>query len=321
MFGHSKSESTPDISIATPQAPARAVPVNAAHPEVAALAGNLNNLANDARAAGTSSSAVDPLVTASNDVAQQSEALLTATPQAAQAGVNAIRTTTAQAQLAFASALLRESEARARQLSASVPWADPARTRGAASSDQRAIAARVKSTLLGLRTTVQSAATLTDPAQTLGAARQALAQSQAFAAATAAAYRQSATAKPVNTELATPRTQKVRDAALAAAPTLAAPAAPEVASTSGGVSPGKMSEFQSIISDARGMASRVIRAGNRNDAAKANAQLARNYDKYLATLKDSMRGVKSDAQADRMIGQAKQTRAYLVYLVQQSGSK
>ena len=50
----------------------------------------------------------------------------------------------------------------------------------------------------------------------------------------------------------------------------------------------------------------------------ANVQLARTYDSYLKTLKDSFRGVTNDREADKLIGQARQTRNYLAVLVKQS---
>ena len=84
-------------------------------------------------------------------------------------------------------------------------------------------------------------------------------------------------------------------------------------STGGGVSAGKMAQFNSIVADGRSMARRVIRSGN-----SQNAQLARNYDKYLVTLKDSMRGIDSDREADRLIKQASQTRAYIQFLDRQT---
>lgn len=84
-------------------------------------------------------------------------------------------------------------------------------------------------------------------------------------------------------------------------------------STGGGVSAGKMAQFNSIVADGRSMARRVMRSGN-----SQNAQLARNYDKYLATLKDSMRGIDSDREADRLIKQASQTRAYIQFLDKQT---
>ena len=45
-----------------------------------------------------------------------------------------------------------------------------------------------------------------------------------------------------------------------------------------------------------------------------NAALARNYDANLKTLRDSMRGIQSDRDADRLIKQANQTRAYVQFL-------
>ena len=84
-------------------------------------------------------------------------------------------------------------------------------------------------------------------------------------------------------------------------------------SSSGGVSRAKLSQFYSIVDDARGMAKRVMRSGN-----SQNAALARSYDANLATLRDSMRGITSDREADRLIKQANQTRAYVQFLEKQS---
>jgi hypothetical protein len=50
----------------------------------------------------------------------------------------------------------------------------------------------------------------------------------------------------------------------------------------------------------------------------ATATMAKNYDSYLKNLKDSMRGVKTDKEADRLIKQANQTKAYIVFLQKQS---
>ena len=48
-----------------------------------------------------------------------------------------------------------------------------------------------------------------------------------------------------------------------------------------------------------------------------NAKLARTYDANLKTLRDSIRGVQSDREADRLIKQASQTRAYVNFLAKQ----
>jgi serine/threonine protein kinase len=84
-------------------------------------------------------------------------------------------------------------------------------------------------------------------------------------------------------------------------------------SSGGGVSSAKLSQFYSIVDDARGMAKRVIRSGN-----PQNAALARSYDSNLKTLRDSMRGITSEREADRLIAQAKQTRAYVQFLAKQT---
>ena len=101
---------------------------------------------------------------------------------------------------------------------------------------------------------------------------------------------------------------KAGDAAKAGAATKAATAEAEA-----GVSPAKMAQFNSIIAEGRGLAKQVRRAGN-----GPNAELAKNYDKYLVTLKDSMRGVTTEAGAAQLIRQASQTRAYLQFLARQS---
>ena len=71
-----------------------------------------------------------------------------------------------------------------------------------------------------------------------------------------------------------------------------------------------MAQFNAVVDEGRSLARQVIGSNN----SPADVSMAKNYDKYLRTLKDSMRGVKSDRDADRLISQARQTKAYLVYL-------
>lgn len=93
-------------------------------------------------------------------------------------------------------------------------------------------------------------------------------------------------------------------------PETAKPAATKVAAQPDvGVTPAKMAQFNSIVAEGRTLAKQVRRSGN-----SANSALAKNYDKYLVTLKDSMRGVTTAAGADQLIRQASQTRAYLQFL-------
>ena len=84
------------------------------------------------------------------------------------------------------------------------------------------------------------------------------------------------------------------------------------AAKGGGVSSAKLAQFNATVDEARSMAKRAMRSSN-----KENAQLARGYDKYLKTLKDSMRGIQSDKEADSMIKQANQTKAYIQFLLKQ----
>lgn len=89
--------------------------------------------------------------------------------------------------------------------------------------------------------------------------------------------------------------------------------AAEITQTPGtGVSSAKLTQFYSIVDGALSMTKRVIRSGN-----SQNAALARAYDANLRTLRDSMRGISSDREADRLIKQASQTRAYVEFLAKQ----
>ena len=76
------------------------------------------------------------------------------------------------------------------------------------------------------------------------------------------------------------------------------------------VSAAKLAQFNTSVDNARALAKVAMRSRNRE-----NAALARNYDKYLKTLKDSGRGIKTDKEADSLIKQANQTRAYIQFLL------
>jgi hypothetical protein len=101
-------------------------------------------------------------------------------------------------------------------------------------------------------------------------------------------------------------TASTRNDKAAAAAALAASSA----ATTAGVSPAKMAQFNASVDEGRSMAKQAMRSGNQQ-----NAQLAKNYDKYLKTLKDSMRGIESDKEADKLIRQANQTKAYIQFLL------
>jgi serine/threonine protein kinase len=86
----------------------------------------------------------------------------------------------------------------------------------------------------------------------------------------------------------------------------AAAAQVSAAEETGTVSAAKMAQFNAAVDEARGLARQAMRSSN-----PQSVQAAKTYDKYLKTLKASMRGVHSDKDADRLIKQANQTRTYI----------
>jgi hypothetical protein len=89
-------------------------------------------------------------------------------------------------------------------------------------------------------------------------------------------------------------------------------AASSAAEGGAGVSPAKQAQFNATVDEARSMAKQAMHSSNRE-----NVQLAKNYDSYLKTLKESMRGIQSDKEADKLIKQANQTKAYIAFLLRQ----
>ena len=266
-----------------------------------ALAPGTKTLSDDARRAGAPAAAVDALAAAGERLGGFFESL---EPLVADPGKNAdavarageMRTFAASANTDFASALLRDADARVGRAKADNPV--------------------MRDALAAMHGAVDPAATVTDPTQALALARQALAQWQSVGAAVSTETKQvaaTAAAKAKAAALAAATTKKAATTALRVAPTsvFAAPAAvagPAPSTT--GVSAGKMAQFNAVIDDGRSLARQVIGLNNN----PAEVTMAKNYDKYLRTLKDSMRGIKSDRDAERLIAQARQTRAYLVYL-------
>jgi predicted Ser/Thr protein kinase len=113
---------------------------------------------------------------------------------------------------------------------------------------------------------------------------------------------------------------KSQEAAMPGAPKLAKNAKGKSAATTdvadvsdAAVSSGTVSQFNATVDDARSMAKKVMRSGSGQ-----NVQLARNYDAYLKTLKDSMRGIQTESEAQKLLKQANQTRAYVVFLQKQT---
>jgi hypothetical protein len=207
-----------------------------------------------------------------------------------------MKRTATSANVAFATALLRDADAKAQSL--------PRNTQSPA----------VTSTLAELRTSVESSASNTDPVQSLGAARDALAKSQAFSAAITGAYTALAANKAKTEKLPqVPKATTAVTATTTAAPVATTTTASTSASSSSAPSASKQAQVNSIVSSGRALAKQVMASGN-----KENARLAKNYDKYLAEVANSARGARTDAEMDRLIKEATQTKAYLVFLQRQS---
>ncbi|MFL6724561.1 MAG: serine/threonine protein kinase [Sphingomicrobium sp.] len=269
-------------------------------------------LAEDARTAGAPATAVNDLVAAGEQLDKQLAGLQAiandqAQAAAATARVDEMKRTATSANVEFANALLRDADARAQAVSG------------------KARTGALNSALADLRTSVEASASLTDPVQSLGSARDALAKSQAFGAALSGAYSAQAAAKR-----ATEKLPQGPAAAVAIAPTSPVATAPTATTTttaapsssSASASASKRSQLASIVSSGRGMAKEVIRMGSGGTATqKANAALAKNYDKYLANVADSARGANTDREFDELIKKANQTKAYISFLHKQSSGE
>jgi non-specific serine/threonine protein kinase len=271
--------------------------------------------ADEARTAGAPATAVNDLVAANEQLDKQLAALQPIADDPAQTGaatarVEEMKRTATTANVAFATALLRDADARSQSVPASAHT--PA----------------LRTALSDLRTSVEASANLTDPVQALGAARDALAKSLAFGSALSTAYAQAASKQKTPALAQAPKTAAAgtttNTVAPSVAPTTTATTTTSSASSSSsaGASSSKRAQLSSIVSSGRAMAKEVIRMGSNGTATqKANAQLARNYDKYLANVADSARGADSDREVDELIKKANQTKAYIVFLQRQSSQE
>ena len=295
MLGGGSDEAVENIAIAD------SAPVP--NLDVTALAAAERLFAEDARQAGAPEEAVKGLAAAGeqldrlmvglqpllNDPAQES---------AATAKADEMKRTATQANAAFANALLQDAEGKANRALAGVPATDPS-------------VGRLNDALAGLRASAQRSAA-PDPGQSLAGARDALARSLAVSAVlpdlarAQQAARKAAT--PTTTQQAKVQTPTgTVPTATTVAPTAAAPTS--TASSSSAGSAAKVAQLNSIVASGRSLARQVIASGN-----KENVRLAKNYDKYLATLENSGRGTRTSAELDQLIKQANQTKAYLVFL-------
>ena len=303
---------------------------NASASSLSMLAAATKTLADDATKAGAPLETVTGLSQASDQLAQQYQSLQAISADPAQAAAvrqrdSEMRQLATRATAEFTAGLLRDVESKAKRLSAAIPWADP--TRNAAASqpqDRQQVAGDLRTALDQLRFAADAVSKASSPGQAIDYARMALSQSQNFTAASVLAYNKAETAMaaaPLKTEVVKPTTIAPAAVATARTATRQAPTvAAEAASSATTLSPSKIGQIDSIVADGRSMAKQVIRMGkgSSDSQVKANAKLAKTYDDNLATIKASARGIGSDREADKLIGQAKQTRAYVQFLLNQS---
>ena len=276
------------------------------------LAAAERTFADEARTAGAPATALNDLVAANEQLDKQLAGLQPLADDPAQSvaattRVEEMKRTATAANVAFATALLRDAEARSQAVPANAQT--PA----------------LRTALSDLRTSVAASANLTDPVQSLGAARDALAKSLAFGSALSTAYAQASkrtTQPPPQAPKAATAGTTTNTIAPSAAPAPTAAATTAAASGSTGASASKRGQLTSIVTSGRSMAKEVIRMGNNGTTTqKANAQLARNYEKYLANVADSARGANSDREVEELIKKANQTKAYIVFLHRQSSQE
>jgi hypothetical protein len=213
------------------------------------------------------------------------------------------------------------------------PWANP-RNAGAAagkSAEQQGVARSIRLALSAMRSAAASAGKAPDVAQSLTFARQALAQRAAFNGLVARAYRvkdgaaaageanapaESSGANTPVTSTATQAAQSGSSGSTQAEPARAGSGPPATDS--------QKRSLKSVVDSAQDISKQVIRLGDRDKdkdgaATRANnANTARGYESYLDTLSNSMRGTRTKDEADKLIAQANQTRAYLHPLLAQS---
>jgi predicted Ser/Thr protein kinase len=308
----------------------QAVASGSAASSLSMLAAATKALADDATKAGVPLETVTGLSQASEQLAKQYQSLQAISADPAQAAAvrqrdTEMRQLATRATAEFTAGLLRDVEAKAKRLSAAVPWADPSRNAAANQpQDRQQVAGDLRTAMDQLRFAADAVSKANSPGQAIDYARMALSQSQNFTSASLVAYNKAETAMAA----APPQTEVVRPTAVAPvaapaartaarqAPTVAA----EAASSATSLSPSKIGQIDSIVADGRSMAKQVIRMGkgSSDGQLKANAKLAKTYDDNLATIKASARGIGSDREADKLIAQAKQTRAYVQFLLNQS---
>jgi hypothetical protein len=276
--------------------------------DVVGIAADERTLADEARKAGISADLVNPLVAVGEVLDKQLLDLRPLLDDPAQADAanqrgEEMKRTAMTANANFANALLSDAEGRANRA--------PSTADGSSMAGMRAA-------LDNLRAAVQSVAGAANPAQSIAATRDALAKSQQFAATIPATTRVEVAEKRPPVASLTPMPQQPRTTQ-AQSPQAATASTPPSAAAAALPSANKAAQVRSVVAGARSRAKQVIAMGNGGgDVRKANAKLARNYDRYLASIADSMRGARTDRELDQLLKQANQTKAYVDFLYKQS---
>ncbi len=305
-------------------APIAVVEVN----NTADLVNAVQGLADAARNANAPAAAVRDIATAATNLAGLSSGLGAITDQTAKAARTAEMETLARsASAVFANALLRDADARSQKLRRDLPWADPFKpnaARGESAARQK-LANDVRIARSRIAAAAAAAGSATLPAAAITSAQQALAASGSFAAAI---YRAVRSGPAVEAQKA------VASQTVIAAPTTAAAAAAVVttptsdrapAGSASDLFPQKYRSFGATVSSARSIAANVIRLGNGPEPGKeasdsdkegyrirqSNVKTAKDYVRYLDTLANSMRGVRTEREVDQLIASANQTKTYL----------
>ena len=296
----------------------------------------IQSLADDAAKSGIPAAAVKQLTDVAPALAKLDSELkaLASDPAALKAKEDEMGTIARTASAKFSSVLVSEADSRARKLASDLPWANP-RNPGASagrSAEQQNVARDIRTALAALRSTASGAGTASDTAASLTFARQTMAKRGTYNTLIARAYRtkDGAAATAAQSSAAT-------EAATTSAPSSAAPAS--AAAVSANSEPAKGSsepatdsqkrQLKSVVDSAKDISKQVIRLGDRNkpgDGAsakekeayrvrQANVNTARDYERYLDTLSNSMRGARTKVEADQLITQANQTKGYLSQLL------
>jgi len=302
---------------------------------VSGLVTEMQSLLSDATNAKAPVAAVQALTVATEQLGQMQSQFDAAAPGQPQQAVSDQMYAQAKGAVAsFVGALVSDADGRAGRLYRDVPWVDPRKPGTLAK--QPAASQRIAKSLHEARQALAAAATAAGeapgPGEAMAAARQGMAALQAWGAAASRAYANRTTEEKVKetTAAVSATTSATETASRTPETTTAAAPQGEVAGSADKLFPAKYRTFNSILSAARADAQSIDRmakgkrpGSDASDAEKQGyevrkdaAKKAQGYEKYLSTLANSMRGVRTEREVDQLIASARQTQGYLTYLVQ-----